>query len=127
MKTFIVGLFSLAVLASGAAWGHKDPEGKPYEENLPAVQGFCKANDGIFVIIVKNDGKAYFRKCKEVKGQGGGPAKTITKSDKHPDPGGYSETLPSYTLGVIQKSRPPGDPDPCINWTVGGNRYYYCW
>ncbi len=118
MKTFIVGLFSLAVLASGAAWGHEDPEGKPYTENLPAVQGFCKANDGIFVIIVKNDGKAYFRKCKQIK------ERTITKKNK---PDKFDITFDSYTLGVIQKTKLTGDPDPCITWTVRGKRYYYCW
>lgn len=122
MKTFIVGLFSLVVLASGAAWGHKDPEGTPNNKNLPALQGFCKANKGIFVILVKNDGKAHFAKCKEV-----GPAKPITKYDKHPDPVGHSETLPSYTLGVILKTKPPGPGDPCIEWAVGGRSYYYCW
>lgn len=75
MKTFIVGLFSLVVLASGAAWGHKDPEGTPNNKNLPALQGFCQANKGIFVILVKNDGEAHFAKCKEV-----GPAKPITNT-----------------------------------------------
>lgn len=118
MKTFIVGLFSLAVLASGAAWGHK-PEGAPNNDNLPAIQGFCRANAGIFVILVKNDGKAYFAKCKEVKG------KTITKKDK---PDEHDKTFDSYTLGDIQKTGLMSDPDdPCIHWTVGGSRYYYCW
>ena len=121
MKTFIVGLFSLVVLASGAAWGHP-PEGTPDNDNLPAIQGFCAANDGIFVILVKNDGKAYFAKCKELKGP---PIRPITKKNK---PDTYDKTFESYTLGDILKTGLVSDPkDPCITWTVGGSRYYYCW
>ncbi len=118
MKTFIVGLFSLVVLASGAAWGHK-PEGTPNNDNLPALQGFCTANKGIFVIVVKNDGKAYFAKCKEVN------RRTITKKD---EPDKYDKTFDSYSLGEIQKTGLKSDPnDPCITWTVRGKKYYYCW
>ncbi len=119
MKTFIVGLFSLAVLASGAAWGHP-PEGTPNNKNMPGIQGFCSANKGIFVILVKSDGKAHFAQCKDVKG------KKITKMDT-PDKD-YPKTFPSYSLGTVEKTSLVDDPDdPCFSWTVGGNRYYYCW
>ncbi len=122
MKTFIVGLFSLVVLASGAAWGHK-PVGTPANEGgLPGIQGFCNANMGIFVIIVKGDGKAYFWKCQKVKGE------TITQTDTHPNEGGYSDHLEPYDLGNILKTRQQGGgTDTCITWAVGGKSYYYCW
>lgn len=117
MKTFIVGLFSLAVLASGAACTglHK----KVGSKLPPAGQGFCTANSGIFVVLVTNDAGITGFKCPKIRGK---PIRQEPKLDPN-----VNIFVRSNDLGKVKKYRAEKESDPCIDWTVGGTRSYFCW
>lgn len=113
MKTLIIGLFSLTVLAACAT------PPKPDALLPPAGQGFCNANNGIFVIWVNNKGEKDAFVCPKIKG------KSIRQENQR-DPG-VDIHVRTTDLGKAKKYRAQDETDPCIDWTVGGTRYYFCW
>jgi hypothetical protein len=113
MKTLIVGLLSLTVLAACAT-------PKMATQSLPpAGQGFCNANDGIFVVLINNKGEKNAFVCPKIKG------KPIGQEDKLP-PKKWIE-VNDIDLGSVKKFALEGDPDPCLDWVSGGRRHYICW
>ena len=114
MKTTLTILFTLLLLASCATVKQVTP-GNP----APGLQGVCSANDGILVILVDNTGSLRELVCKDIGG------KPITKQPK-PTPG--LNPAGRITLGEVEKLKAnPNDADPCIEWTIGGNKSSYCW
>ncbi len=107
MKAFIIGLFSCALLASGAAWAHDMPA--PAEG--PQVAAPACGGNGKFVIVVTADKKLVPRPCPGTKRQ----------------PAGVGNPGPWNTLGQIRKWTDAGNPDPCYQWTIGGTSYVFCW
>ena len=115
MKALIVGLLSLTVLSACATAKVASIK----LSQLPAAgQGFCSANNGIFVIWINDEGKKNAFVCPKIKG------KPIGQPDVHPP--GLIEVL-TTDLGYTKKFKLPGDPDPCIDWTVDGSLHYFCW
>ncbi len=106
MKAFIIGLFSLALLASGAASAHDLPAPAA---GPPVAAAACGSN-GKFVIVVTANETLVPRPC---PGTRGGPA--------------VGSPGPRNTLGNIRKFKAAGKPDPCFEWTSGGTSYVYCW
>ncbi len=120
MKTLIIGLFSLALLASGAAWGQSRSPAFP-QGNLPNLgsQNACQGN-GIMVIVVDNNGNVKAYKCAQARGR------TIRREPQL-DPK-KTWTLTVYgSLGTISKYQATGETDPCEWWVIGGTSYYFCW
>ena len=112
MKALIVGLLSLTVLSACATV-------KVAETPVPpAGQGFCNSNNGIFVIWVNDEGKQKAFVCPKIKGK---PISQVAKL-----PPGLVEAV-TTDLGKAKKLNLPGQPDPCIVWTVEGTRYAFCW
>jgi hypothetical protein len=116
MKALIAGLLSLAVLA-GCATPTVVPKSNPLP---PAAQGFCNANDGIFVVWVNDKGEKNAFLCPMIKG------KEIFQEEGLRD--GLVEKLET-DLGTVKKWGPkdPNNPDPCVHWVAGGSAYYFCW
>ena len=114
MKALIVGLLSLTVLSACAT----RLEPKTIPQIPPAAQGFCTANDGIFVIWVNNQGEQNAFVCPKIKG------KPISQPGSLPP--GLSKVV-TTDLGNAKKYKMTDDPDPCIDWYVGGSHYYFCW
>ena len=121
MKTFIIGLFSLTLLASGAAWGQSRSPQEPPQGPLPqiGVPAVCNYTAGIIVIVLTKTGDIKAFACSEVEG------KSITKRDS---------ALPGMTvvvegaLGTIKKKKLKSETDPCVTWTTAsGTSYTYCW
>lgn len=112
MKALIVGLLSLTVL-SACATKELASTSVP-----PAGQGFCTSNDGIFVIWINDEGKQNAFVCPKIKGN------PISQLSELP-PG--LEKVRTTDLGKVKKLKLPGDPDPCIVWTIEGTRYAFCW
>lgn len=112
MKALIVGLLSLIVLSACAIT--KMP-GSPLP---PAGQGFCSSNNGIFVIWINDEGKQNAFVCPKIKG------KPISQVSEVP-----SDLVKVRTtdLGKTKKLNLPGQPDPCIVWTIEGTRHAFCW
>ncbi len=112
MKAFIIGLFSLALLSSGAASAHDlpAPAAGPPVASAPNAAAVCTRDNGIFVIVVTANETLVPRPCPRTKG---GPA--------------VGSPGPRNTLGNIRKFKAAGKPDPCYEWTVGGTLYVYCW
>ncbi len=106
MKAFIIGLFSLALLASGTASAHDMPAPR---EGKPVPPAACGSN-GKFVIVVTANEILVPKPCPGTKG---GPA--------------VGSPGPRKTLGKIRKFKAAGKPDPCYEWTIGGTLYVYCW
>ena len=113
MKALIVGLLSLAVLTACVT------PIAPKSQLPPAGQGFCNANNGIFVIWVNNEGEKDAFVCPKIKG------KSIRQESQR-DPG-VDIHVRTTDLGETKKYRAQDETDPCIDWTVGGMRYYFCW
>lgn len=112
MKALIVGLLSLTVLSACAT---KELVSTPVP---PAGQGFCNSNDGIFVIWINDEGEQNAFVCPKIKGK---PISQLTKL-----PPDLVKVL-TTELGKAEKLKLPGDPDPCIVWTISGTRYAFCW
>jgi hypothetical protein len=106
MKAFIIGLFSLALLASGTASAHDMPAPR---EGPPVPPAACGKN-GKFVIVVTANEILVPKPCPGTKG---GPA--------------VGSPGPRKTLGNITKFKAAGNPDPCYMWRIGGRSYVYCW
>ncbi len=120
MKTFIIGLFSLALLASdpaAAAQNPKYPQGPLPKFGAPAI---CKNTGGIMVIVLQKTGDVTAFACSEVDGR------PIKKEPELP-PGIPSTPVVSGSLGNINKYKNPNDADPCIVWKIGGTTFIYCW
>ena len=113
MKTLIIGLFSLAMLASGAAWGG---DGTLPQRN----SGLCKGQKNIFVIVIDNNGNRKAYACKEVTGKAI-TRKTVAERGPMPTRSG------PHDLGNVTKYAPATAPDPCITWVSLGTSYTYCW
>ena len=113
MKALIVGLLSLIVLSACATF--EPPASTPVP---PAGQGFCNSNDGIFVIWINDEGQKKAFVCPKIKGK---PINQLTEL-----PPDLVEVL-TTDLGKTKKLKLPGDPDPCIVWTISGTRYAFCW
>ena len=116
MKALIVGLLSLAVLTACVTPIAPKSQLPPVP---PAGQGFCSANNGIFVIWVNNEGEKDAFVCPKIKG------KSIRQESQR-DPG-VDIHVRTTDLGKAKKYRAQDETDPCIDWTVGGTRYYFCW
>lgn len=112
MKALIVGLLGLTVLSACAT---------PKVASVPlppAAQGFCTSNDGIFVIWINDEGRQSAFVCPKIKG------KPISQRSKLPP--GLVEVR-TTDLGEAKKLNLPGQPDPCIVWTIDGTRHAFCW
>ena len=114
MKAVIVGLISLTVL-SACTTVFKQQTARQIP---PAGQGFCNANNGIFVIWVDNMGEQNAFLCPKIKG------KKITQKNALP-PG--LDQVNSIDLGKAKKYKMADDPDPCVDWYVDSTHYYFCW
>lgn len=120
MKTLIIGLFGLALLASDAAAAAREPkypQGPFTQIGAPAI---CSLTEGIIVIVLQKTGDVAAFACSQVNG------KSITYEGTSL-PIGYPTTAVDGPLGTIVKHKKPDDPDPCIEWTIGGTSYFYCW
>ena len=115
MKALLVGLLSLTVLSACATM---ELASTPVPEVPPAGQGFCNSNDGIFVIWINDEGQKKAFVCPKIKGK---PINQLTEL-----PPGLEKVL-TTDLGKTKKLKLPGDPDPCIVWTIDGTRYAFCW
>ena len=113
MKALIVGLLSLTILSTSATTAHV--AGSPIP---PAGQGFCNSNNGIFVIWINDEGEQNAFVCPKINGQ---PINQLTTL-----PPGLVKVL-TTELGTAKKFNLPGQPDPCIVWTISGTRYAFCW
>ncbi len=113
MKALIVGLLGLTVLSACATF-------KPLSTSkLPSAgQGFCNSNNGIFVIWINDEGKQSAFVCPNIKGR---PISQVSKL-----PPDLVKVL-TTDLGEAKKLNLPGQPDPCIVWTVEGTRHAFCW
>ena len=112
MKTTFALLLGLLLLESCTTLNDKTLT----TPGLPAV---CAATQGIYVISIDNTGTPVVLLCPDIAG------KKITKK-LQPDPG-LSPIGTAVSLGEVVKLKANTDPDPCIQWSVGGNMYYYCW
>jgi hypothetical protein len=125
MKILIVGLVSLIVLTACV----RNP-GQFHREipiQTPAVadvepsaihlgfKDFCKDNNLVLVVSVTKKGKPKIRKCPGIRIEEDLPP-GVDKPDGTP-----------ASLGGTQKWIKPGDPDPCMEWAVGGYSQFYCW
>ncbi len=119
MKAFIIGLFSLALLASGTAWSQTKPPNYPTGP-LPKIgtPAICTLTGGIIVIVLQKTGNVVAFACNRVDG------KEIKKENSR-RPGMTLEV--EGKLGPIKKYKLPGETDPCYEWTLGGTLYVYCW
>lgn len=127
MKAFIIGLFSLALLASGAALAHDLPD-TAVHPSVSASGSTCGAN-GVFVIVVLQDGILLHKRCDSSTSHGSakkGKNPALTGKAKAPL-AGKPASAPLHGLGGIEKWKAPGESDPCYEWTVGGTSYVYCW
>ena len=86
---------------------------------LEDLQKVCAVKDGIYVILIDDTANAVKLPCLNIKG------KKITEKLK-PD---YGLTPgDQFSLGEIAKHKAKkSDPDPCIQWSLGGKPTYYCW
>ena len=113
MKTLIIGLFSLTLLASGTAWGA--------EGTLSLLkENPCKGKQ-VLVIVVNHKGKVKGYRCNELTG----PQKSINSQ-----PRAFAEGKPNKRriddIGIAHKHWDSGG-DPCITWVSLGTSYTYCW
>ncbi len=113
MKALIVGLFSLTVL--GTCVTTAQVVGPPLP---PAGQGFCNSNNGIFVIWINDEGEQNAFVCPKIKGK---------PINQQPEPPPKLKEVLTIPLGTAKKFNLPGDPDPCIVWTISGTLYAFCW
>ena len=114
MKTFIIGLFSLALLASGAAWGHPLPS---------AVRGAASGGTcggGVFAIVVMKNGTLVAKPCPGTTHPGSLTGKAPAAL------AGQAAGVPA-TLGKITKYKLPSETDPCYHWTIDGVSEVFCW
>ena len=133
MKTFLIGLFSLALLASGAAWAKGKPVAHPGSQNpgnqdLPlqsnaAVFKVCQTTGipkdrGAIVIEVRQNGDVKAWKCK-------GTTANPIKEQNSRDPG-VDTLVKSGIIGHIQKYT-DGTGDPCFEYTIDGISRVFCW
>lgn len=119
MKAFIIGLFSLALLVSSTAWSQtrppQNPQGPLPNIGTPAV---CALTEGIIVIVLQKSGDVAAFACDRVG------RRPINREDSV-KPGMKPEV--DGELGTIKKYKFPNETDPCIEWTIGGTSYIYCW
>lgn len=114
MKTTFALLLGLLLLESCATMN------KPIQTlSTPGLADLCQVTQGIYVIVIDNTGAPQERVCPDIK------TKKITKK-RQLDPG-LSQIGTELSLGKVAKFSSNTDPDPCIQWSVGGNMYYYCW
>jgi hypothetical protein len=114
MKTTFALLLGLLLLESCATMN------KPIQTlNTPGLPAVCKDTNGIYLILIDYMGTPFELVCPDIKG------KKITKPSKV-DPGLTPISAP-FSLGEIVKLKAKDDPDPCIQWSVGGGMNYYCW
>ena len=111
MKTTFALLLGLLLLESGVAMG---------QECARVQNAVCHVNNAIFVILIDNEGVQRSCKCDKLQG---GPR--IDKENSLP--GGLVPVGTPTSLGTIQKHKSATDPDPCIEWVIGGTPNFYCW
>ncbi len=116
MKALIIGILSLTILSACATM-------EIATDTVPqvpagAVQGVCNSKDGIFVILVNNQGQQQAYLCPSIRG------KTISQKDTLP-----ADLIEASTvdLGTARKLKLNNDPDPCMDWLISGRHYYFCW
>lgn len=125
MKILIVGLLSLIVLTacvrSPGQFHRKIPLQIPAVEDreptaIPAgLREYCKDKNLVLVVSVNRKGKPEIRKCPGIK---------IVENL----PEGVDVPVgPPAALGGTQKWKNEKNPDPCIQWSVGGYPFFYCW
>jgi len=126
MKILIVGLVSLIVLTAcvrhPGLFQKEIPIQTPVvEEDVdksalrPGLDKFCEKNNLVLLVSVNKKGKPDIWEC---------PG--IDIKTKLPD-GVDKADGPPAALGGTQKWIMPGDPDPCVQWAIGGYSYFYCW
>ena len=118
MKTFIIGFFSLALLATQSAWGQTKPEmphGAFPKIGVPAV---CNNTGGIMVIVLQRTGDVTAFACSMVSGKPIERKESVEAGMKLVKVG---------DLGVIKKYKQAKETDPCYEWTVDGESHFYCW
>ncbi|MCZ6772967.1 MAG: hypothetical protein O7G83_13460 [Proteobacteria bacterium] len=130
MKTFIIGMFSLALVASSAAWGaqHRPPvPPSPGPLPKPGIPAICNWTNGIIIIVLTQTGDIEAVACKNVG------AKTIKYKPLDPNnpnvlpvPAGMKLKVEG-SLGKVLKYKFPNEADPCVTWVIGGTSYTYCW
>ena len=136
MKSFIIGLFSLTLLAASTAWAaHIIPHPGP-PPSCPAAGdklcgvaggavGICNAHPqqpdkAILVILVTKTGDLKAYKCSMA-----GPGKPIEEQTVLP--AGDFEIVKVGSIGEIIKYQKKGESDPCIEYTIGGQSRVFCW
>ncbi|MDH3636680.1 MAG: hypothetical protein OES20_18470 [Gammaproteobacteria bacterium] len=125
MKILIVGLLSLIVLTAcvrnPSQFYREIPIQIPAVADVepaaipPGLKDFCDDKKLVLVVTVNKKGKPKIRKCPGIRTE-----------DDLPD-GVDKPDGPPAALGGTQKWIMPGDPDPCIEWGVGGYSSFYCW
>ncbi len=117
MKTLIIGLFSLALLASGAAWGFQEPEYPPKVLPNLGTAAMCTTTDAVLVIVVNKLGNVKAWQCDKVG---------TKKIRKEPGPKSGLTVKSVGSLGTITKHADTTG-DPCETWVIGGTSYTFCW
>ena len=115
MKALIVGLLSLTVLSACATVKFADTQ---VPQVPPTGLAFCNVNDGIFVIWINDEGEQNAFVCPKINGQ---PIAQLPEL-----PPDLVKVL-TTELGEAEKFKLPGQPDPCIVWTISGTKYAFCW
>lgn len=125
MKILIVGLVSLIVLTScvrnPSQFTREIPIQTPAVEDReptavpPGLKEYCNAKNLVLVVTVNKRGKPEIRECPGIDIKAKLP-------DDVDEPVG-----PPAALGGTQKWKSKDNPDPCIEWSVGGYPYFYCW
>jgi hypothetical protein len=85
----------------------------------PTAKQLCEKYDGIFVILVNDEGEQNGFVCPEIKGD------TINQLTTLPP--GSGEVLITTPLGTAKKFKLPKQPDPCFVWTILGSLRVICW
>jgi hypothetical protein len=125
MRTFIAGLVISIVLSAcvrtPGQFNREIPIQIPAVEDIeptstpPGLKEYCKAENLVLLVTVNKKGKPVISKC---------PG--ITIENKLPDE--VDEPVgPPAALGGTQKWRSKDNPDPCIQWSVSGYPFFYCW
>ncbi len=125
MKTLIIGLFSLTLFASGAAWSQSLPPVTPKPLGTgAAVPAVCNNTKGVLIIVVNKFGNVQPFYCGNVLVN---RVKKVIKKTDQLDPFKSWIKGAEIDLGTVTRFQASGETDPCVWWNIGGRSYVFCW